>query len=708
MATVSRSCAPFYSSNCIVRLLLLGMERTIQKLLSSADGDNTRIVSVVESVLDILKKESLAWYVRLPPKLVGVHPENRGGWGVTPAGVHQLGSKIAEMGFDPAATAHAVCIEDQDGAVANFTQKLADSSDGLLGGSSTDVKYGSVSRSHTNQFLVGVLTGVRTDFENLAIDGRMSYAKLSVDEHMKTALDAGLMWLVISAKAVTLFPKLPQLVQAAKNVTGALHQKEDAFQVLQQLQGMAAAEMKSTGTVNWDVLKKIIARRTQCSPDDVATLVQFAQKFGGGTSTAFVDDLAIFHRTFVPPNRVVPMATWSALAHLRTSVQELCPYFVYSVIKCQATCSQSKCDGDVAKFITTSEINTLATHRKDSMIKAERLLTECRSLAKASTVSAETRARALGRLDNFIVRVVLNKKGDRQSMESIVEQFAKDIGSTNTTSPAAVAEQPVPNVVHYDDDGKPIAGGALMLRTEGFDVGSRVKRDADLFTIKGLHDNGDVDVIDDRTGSKHTIAHDEFLVHFKKTTEVFDELVGWMDCRPCVQPSYIDSVVRAKALAAMAMLADGSSQSVRIVLKPTRGVFATASHNVNKLTLFPETTKIVFDNRTSGSFKGTVDSRDVYFCPTPCTPTFAVPAWAVQYTSDEQLANLHVVTKRVVVKLGEVAVDVCIPALVNNKKVKDGCELPLYKAPVDKAPSQGKRALHFRDVKPKAKAKASK
>ena len=103
-----------------------------------------------------------------------------------------------------------------------------------------------------------------------------------------------------------MFEALPQLIQAAKNATGATHQKEDAFQTLHQLQSMAASMAATQQTIDWDLIKRVVGVRTQCNVDDLNPLVAFAQKFGGGATTAFVDDLARFHKFYVPPGRIVP------------------------------------------------------------------------------------------------------------------------------------------------------------------------------------------------------------------------------------------------------------------------------------------------------------------------------------------------------------------------------------------------------------------
>jgi hypothetical protein len=59
----------------------------IVKLL--ADPKENRIVSVVQQVLQRLSDQKIAYRMKIPPKLVGVHPANRDGQGCTDAAVHR-------------------------------------------------------------------------------------------------------------------------------------------------------------------------------------------------------------------------------------------------------------------------------------------------------------------------------------------------------------------------------------------------------------------------------------------------------------------------------------------------------------------------------------------------------------------------------------------------------------------------------------------
>ncbi len=182
-------------------------------------------------------------------------------------------------------------------------------------------------------------------------------------QHLKDALDNGLTLLSISAKAVARFGTLPQRIQAAENAIGAAHQKEDAFQILHQVQSIAASMAATKQTVDWDCIKCVVGVKTQCSADDLGPIVALAHKFGNRPSSNFADDLARF-KVFWATRRKYDAASSGRPPH---RPRGFAPIFVYEVIKRQASCHKDKGDGNVAKFITARKINALATSRESSM-----------------------------------------------------------------------------------------------------------------------------------------------------------------------------------------------------------------------------------------------------------------------------------------------------------------------------------------------------
>ncbi len=104
----------------------------IVSLIEDAKREGGKIVMIVDCILAILLTAKLAHRQTLPPSVVGIHPANRDGLGVSATEVHALGVDITAMGWSPEACSHAVCIEvDKKGAIIDFTLKVRDESGGL-------------------------------------------------------------------------------------------------------------------------------------------------------------------------------------------------------------------------------------------------------------------------------------------------------------------------------------------------------------------------------------------------------------------------------------------------------------------------------------------------------------------------------------------------------------------------------------------------
>ena len=175
--------------------------------------------------------------------------------------VHTLGKEIAGNGWLWSATASAICVEDSaDHKIATFTHKLASSTTGLGIVDKSEIKYGSLACSHTNQFMVAVLCGVESEFEILTIDGKMSVSKLANDPALKDALENGLSWRVICAQVDAMYPGLADLIQYAANAVGASQRQENEVQILVKIQGMIK-NRPAGSSVDWQTISDIIRKR---------------------------------------------------------------------------------------------------------------------------------------------------------------------------------------------------------------------------------------------------------------------------------------------------------------------------------------------------------------------------------------------------------------------------------------------------------------
>ncbi len=104
---------------------------------------------------------------------------------------------------------------------------------------------------------------------------------------------------------------------------------------------------------------------------------------------------------------------------------------------------------------------------------------------------------------------------------------------------------------------------------------------------------------------------------------------------------------------------------------------------------------------------GSIGSRDFDLTPATCTKDFAAPPWRINGSTDSKVVNLHVVMKKVVVKIGEpFHINLSVPMVANLCKITKGDELVIKKDEPAKAAAV-KRTLAFKPAV-KAKAKCSK
>ena len=359
----------------------------IVELLKPIDLGNTgMIVQVVDKIIDRLIEAKLAYRMRIPPALVGAHPKNRNTYGISPVEVHALGADIVKLGWSWAACSHAICVEDSNCEVGNFTERLT-KQPGLATQLSTVVKYGSLSCSHTNTFLNACIAGIETDESSLQVGGRLSASVLGDnDALLKEAIEKGLQWTVIRADVPSTYPTLCDLVQHAKNASHSIARRESESQLLLVIQEVV--EMAGTANIDWARLQTKLLLRHITQADALPSLIAFTKRWGGGVGGMFIRDLRVFHQQHVPSGRIIGSSTFAALADLKLKTEEHSPFFVMAIVKAQGTCPAGKVRNNVCGYITPSEIGSLAGNRKSDMLTANALLQRCHEFV--STVGIQS------------------------------------------------------------------------------------------------------------------------------------------------------------------------------------------------------------------------------------------------------------------------------------------------------------------------------
>ena len=124
-------------------------DERVSILIDTALTENNKAVSAVESIFVLLSEKDLSYRMKMPPKMVGVHPANRNGLGVIASEVHSLGEQIACLGWSTAAVSGAVCIEASDKGRL-FTERLSQNTPLLAKYKASEIKTLSLSCGHAN------------------------------------------------------------------------------------------------------------------------------------------------------------------------------------------------------------------------------------------------------------------------------------------------------------------------------------------------------------------------------------------------------------------------------------------------------------------------------------------------------------------------------------------------------------------------------
>ena len=125
------------------------LESEVSQLLVAA-GDGEKLVAVVQQVMSLLEKNKHVHKLRVPPHLVGCHPSNRDGLGLSAPDVADLLQSILQVGY-VASRVFAVAAEVDSDHVRTWNEQLVQSAQGQLGiMDGSMLKIVSLCGSHTN------------------------------------------------------------------------------------------------------------------------------------------------------------------------------------------------------------------------------------------------------------------------------------------------------------------------------------------------------------------------------------------------------------------------------------------------------------------------------------------------------------------------------------------------------------------------------
>ena len=419
------------------------LESEVSQLLVAA-GDGEKLVAVVQQVMSLLEKNKHVHKLRVPPHLVGCHPSNRDGLGLSAPDVADLLQSILQVGY-VASRVFAVAAEVDSDYVRTWNEQLVQSAQGQLGiMDGSMLKIVSLCGSHTNFSLRILLDGVPHSYEPATVDGKLNLARVQeLDPGLAQAAREGLPWQIISAEVATRWPEFLHMVQSAGNAL--LTKAESEMQLLRRIHTMST-RMEAAGSLEFQKVKKLaLASKPPCSAC-VPHLYKFALQFCGGASAPMLAESEMFLRSRASSARSLGADMWEAL--VTTSKARDCRVLAYvrhAFVKIAMT---------TKNIVTTTDCKRLGS--KELAQKAgecDALLAEARQWVQANFAHHCTdpfMITALGMLDMNAVAHVLNLRlpGEKKvkTVQAVAHDFARIVlamtGAQGACSPwESFAEQ---------------------------------------------------------------------------------------------------------------------------------------------------------------------------------------------------------------------------------------------------------------------------
>ena len=277
------------------------LDDPIRQLVVACEAEELGMVQAADRIEACLEQKGLLKHMTLNPTLVGVDPANRASEGVNTIEVGLLAGDIAEVGWSWAACAHATCIEQapNDSSIEEFNVALASGS-ALAPVEPGSIRFGSLACSHTNMALRAIAAGCASNNALISDGKNFSLPRVEQrDPEFARAVRVGLSWRVYSWKVRDLYPEVPGIVQAARNLGSSLNRSESEMQTLLRLH-LLSVSLKIPGSeVPWADIKREIGRTRPPCKSKLGFMIGFVIARSGGAGGEHLKYLAVFHRNFV-------------------------------------------------------------------------------------------------------------------------------------------------------------------------------------------------------------------------------------------------------------------------------------------------------------------------------------------------------------------------------------------------------------------------
>lgn len=385
---------------------------TITEAISKPESKGG-IVGAARFVFDRLKSAGLISEMALPPMSLGIHPTNRGKYGVNEETVHLLGGDILSIGWDRERVRGAIAVEEDpvDRYIERFNQEIAAKTDRLAPVESMSIRAGTLTNGHTTLMLRALMCGVPSTAPRISVGGHMSLAHVAEQSRaMAEAAQTGWSWSVLHHSTRALYgDALFILLSDAANVS--VNRQDSEAQAMLKLHSMALDIKAKGGNIDWQELQAVVLRNKPVFAETVPLLARFVRDFGGTKEVNFVKEFAEFHRRFVPNERFVGSTFYEVLGGLvvkrqKGAAPEALPLLRWSLLKAQFSCQDGKVVNRECKLISKSDVDSIAKKRLDQAIQCEAVLSSCRDIAHSvkARIDETSLVKLFGRLDCCVAR----------------------------------------------------------------------------------------------------------------------------------------------------------------------------------------------------------------------------------------------------------------------------------------------------------------
>jgi hypothetical protein len=636
--------------------------KIVQLTKQASEGN---ILQSVKQIFHVLQSCGAMWDMKIQPRIIGCHPDNRDGYGINVVDVHSWVSDVFTIGFD-CSEVKAVCCEvaQDDAAVQTFNEEMAAASNGQLAPVDTRLKYATLWGGHTNQAMRLVAYSVPHSDERLTISGRLSAEKIGMsDAIFQDAVVNGVLWKVISFEVFKAFPELATIIQSAGNAAGQIAKNEHEMQIMRKMWvtqvGLSKACSPGSTVAFADVKSRIMKTKPACAPS-LPGMYTFMMKFAGGPSALFLLDTELFVKNNAPSTKMLPADIWSVLS-IDIKGPDQAIRFRHGVIKALYTADTLRISpSDIKRCFSKDVI--------PQVLVASTLMGKMREIVSQNKIESMDMAAALSRFDVAVVAWVMGKSSSA-SLDVVAHSFIEEARAISKTSlhsdweplAPAVPQASAPSVPsntmrEFLPDGS-LADPAVILVEQGFFVGASVVRKSDKLIASLKSFDGAFVTLQTATGEIQAPVQDfqsKAWVKFEAKTKP-DAIQNWMDHSAHSAKEF--QIARVKGLIVdelceLTMKNVKNYDCLALFSKPHRSVMALGKIDKGKLVLVPSSTKITH-GADGHLFVVESFGEKFWIAPhvslpgTKSASPFLSPFWLVEKTTDPELVNMEISTCKV-------------------------------------------------------------